>query len=302
MFKAMKKRFHFKTGQAKDFKSYDELLDILKNRGLIINDRLYALSILKRISYYRLSAYSLSLRKNDTFYNNVTFENIVELYKFDEEFRQLILNYSSIIEISFRNHIAHYHSEKYGPLGYLDSNNFEDTQSHSVFINKLEDAIDRSDDVFVYHHKTDKGCVFPFWVAIESSTFGELSKCFKNLHSEDKTKISKTYIGRSRKYVENWLQCCTYVRNIAAHGGRFYNRKLKSCPVKLSKSIKTSIDNTSPFAFVIALYNLLETDDSKESLVNGIEMIIAKYPFANIKHLGFPQDWKNYFTNNHQDH
>ncbi len=290
----MKKEFHFRKGQTKDFKSYSELIDILESRGLIINNRPYAESVLKRVSYYRLSAYSLSLRKNDTFYNNVTFENVYELYQFDEELRSLILHYSSIIEISFRNHIAHYHSEKYGPLGYLDNKNFDDPKSHSIFIEKLEHAIARSDDVFVYHHKTDKNSVFPFWVAIESSSFGELSKCFKNLLVVDRNAIAKQYFGLSREYVENWLQCCTYIRNIAAHGGRFYNRNLKSCPVKLCKQIKHSIDNTAPFAFIIALHNLLESKYDKSNIIADLEQIICKYPFAKIKHLGFPDNWKSY--------
>ena len=72
---------------AKPFKSYDEQIALLRQRGLIIANEDTARVILKRMNYYRLSAYSLTLRKNDTFYPHVSIEDIVELYDFDAEVR-----------------------------------------------------------------------------------------------------------------------------------------------------------------------------------------------------------------------
>lgn len=48
-------------GETKPFKTYDEQLDLLISRNLIVRDRVFALSILHHINYYRLSAYSLTL-------------------------------------------------------------------------------------------------------------------------------------------------------------------------------------------------------------------------------------------------
>lgn len=267
-------------GNTKPFKTYEEQLDLLIDRGLIVKDREYALSILKRINYYRFSAYSLTLRKNDVFYPNVLFENIYQLYLFDYDFRQIILRYSFHVEIAFRSYISYYHSEKYDPQSYLDPNYFENPVSHARFITDLNKAIERSDDIFVEHHKNDLNSVFPIWVVIEVTSLGMISKLYKNMLSTDRTSLAKAYVGRNREYVENWLQCCSYCRNVAAHGGRFYNRKLKSCPVKLSKSDKKHIDNTSPFAFLIAINNLLPSDELKFALKKDIKSIFAKYSFA----------------------
>ena len=41
----------------KPFKTISELLEILKNRGLIINDDKFASDFLYNVNYYRLSAY-----------------------------------------------------------------------------------------------------------------------------------------------------------------------------------------------------------------------------------------------------
>ena len=50
------------TDQTKPFKSYDEQIALLRERGLIITDDVYARDVLKRMNYYRFSAYSLTLR------------------------------------------------------------------------------------------------------------------------------------------------------------------------------------------------------------------------------------------------
>ncbi len=50
------------TLKIKDFCTYEQLLDILRRRGLIIHDEAIALRHLREKNYYRLSAYSLTLR------------------------------------------------------------------------------------------------------------------------------------------------------------------------------------------------------------------------------------------------
>ena len=110
--------------EVKPFKTLDEQIDILIDRGLIIEDRLFAKKSLSMINYYRFSAYTLTLRTDNTFYNNVTFNNVLDLYYFDKELRGLLMRVLESIEVSMRTHISYHHSKKYGPLGYEDSHNF----------------------------------------------------------------------------------------------------------------------------------------------------------------------------------
>ena len=109
------------TGISKPFKSLEDQVDLLESRGLIIDDRDMALEYLQRINYYKISAYSLTLRKNDTFYKNIHFSNIIELYDFDNDFRLNYLKYSIHVETASKSYIAYYHTREYGPLGYLNN-------------------------------------------------------------------------------------------------------------------------------------------------------------------------------------
>ena len=67
----------------------NEQVENLKTLGLIINDEKYAKSILNDISYFRLiKAYILDVKpKNGNYNEGVTFEQIVDLYLFNANFR-----------------------------------------------------------------------------------------------------------------------------------------------------------------------------------------------------------------------
>ncbi len=290
--------FQLNSGTSKPFLSLEQQIDLLESRGLIINDRQKALTILSRTNYYRLSAYSLTKRFSDTFQENVSFDDIYELYCFDEDLRNIILKYSEIIEIALRSHIAYEHSKTYGPLGYMQSLNFENSRYHHIFIDKLTDDIANSDDVFVKHYKEDCNSVFPLWAAIECITFGTLSKLFKNLKREDKTAIAKHYYGVPRDYLDNWFQITVLARNIAAHGGRFYGRYLHSVSVKLPKKMSGVTNRNSVFAYIYAIHHLLPTLAYADSMRTDIRDILSKYKTVDIKQLGFPDYWEQTLKEN----
>ena len=70
--------------------TFEEQLDQLKERGLVVDDQAHALSQLCTISYYRLSAYWYPFRIRDThgevtsdFVEGTNFDDVVHLYEFD---------------------------------------------------------------------------------------------------------------------------------------------------------------------------------------------------------------------------
>ena len=51
-------------------KTYEEQIELFKKRGLVIEDEAAAKTILSKINYYRLSAYTLTLKKDNGFPEN----------------------------------------------------------------------------------------------------------------------------------------------------------------------------------------------------------------------------------------
>ena len=121
----------------------EEQVENLKDLGLIVIDEEYAKKILNDISYFRLiKAYSLNLKtKNGKYRENVTFEQLVDLYLFNANFRQIIFPEIEKIEINVRCRVSNYFAGKYGVLGYLDANNFESVKYHQEFLNDIQEEI-----------------------------------------------------------------------------------------------------------------------------------------------------------------
>ena len=132
------------TLKIKDFCTYEQQLDILRRRGLIIHDEAIALRHLREKNYYRLSAYSLTLRSynpcsgEDHFHAGASFDDIVELYDFDEQFRSVVLSACTIVETNLKAYVAYYHSQKYGPTGYLNNKNFEVPWNHAKLLMRFQ--------------------------------------------------------------------------------------------------------------------------------------------------------------------
>lgn len=218
-------------------KTHHQQIDILMKRNLIIEDMDEAQSFLKRVNYYRFSAYGLTLKQEsnkDLFKHGVTFNRMKMIYNFDQKLRELLMSYLEPIEIEFRTRISYYHAHEFGSLGYKKSDNFVSSEVHEEFLKKLNDQIDRSNkELFVMHHKSKYRGEFPFWVAIEVISFGELSKLFRNLHDMIKVKVVKDF-NVPHYYVTSWLHTLTYVRNVCAHYGRLYGKRLVIKPQYLN--------------------------------------------------------------------
>lgn len=109
------------------------------------------------------------------------------------------------IKISFRTHIAYQLAHSYGPLGYLDGSNFTNTGYHQINMSQLKIELERSDEIFVRHHKQKYASNFPIGVAIEVTSFGLLSKIYNNMQFQDQNLISREYYNSKVEFMTSWL-------------------------------------------------------------------------------------------------
>ena len=273
----------------------DEQVENLKNNGLIVDDEEYAKRILNDVSYFRLvKAYSLNLKpKNGNYDNKTTFREIVDLYLFNANLRQIIFPEIEKIEVNVRCRIANYFSEQYGVLGYLESKNFVDDVYYKEFMEDVEQEIRRNSKApFVRNFRENyEGGNLPIYALVEVFSFGTLSKFFKNMHNKDKKEIAKTF-GVGYTYFESWLESISYVRNICAHYGRLYNAKMAKTPKLYKEYTQAGIGNNRIFGVLLCMKNLLKSDSQWDLFVDKIEMLLDKYESVQINTMGFPENWK----------
>lgn len=274
-----------------------EQIENLKSLGLVIENEEYAASLLNDISYFRIiKAYSLGLKpKNGNYFSGVSFDQIVELYKFNSRLRQALFPIIEQIEVNLRCRMANYFSNKYGVLGYEDANNFANPKFHESFLDEIKHEIDRNlKSPFVKNFKENylDGKI-PFYALVELMSFGNLSKFFKNMKNADKKAVSTSF-GIGYTYFESWIESIAYVRNICAHYGRIYNAKLAKTPKLYKQYADNNIGNIRIFGLLLCMKHILFADIHWREFVEDVDLLIAKYPSVKLETMGFPSEWKNY--------
>lgn len=275
----------------------DEQIENLCRLGLTIEDKEYAKSFLNDVSYFRLiKAYSLGLKpKNGNYYEGVTFYQIVQLYKFNCNFRQLLFTMIERIEVNLRCRIANHFSSKYGVLGYENPANFQTMEYHESFLKDIRHEINRNQNSpFVRNFQSNyKGGKIPMYALVELFSFGMLSKFFKNMKNEDKKAIASTY-GVTYTYFESWIESIAYVRNLCAHYGRLYNARLTKTPMMFKQYKDAGVKNNRIFCILVCISLLIQHDEHWEEFVDQLERLTEKYIEAEIETMGFPENWRNY--------
>lgn len=275
----------------------DEQIQNLWSLGLTMEDEKYAKDFLNDVSYFRLiKAYSLGLKpKNGCYYTGITFSQIVELYKFNSNFRQLLFVMIERIEVNLRCRIANYFSSKYGVLGYENPSNFRDAEHHATFLNDIAHEISRNQkSPFVRNFKENyKDGKIPMYALVELFSFGTLSKFFKNMKNADKKAVASTY-AVPYTYLESWVESIAYVRNLCAHYGRLYNAKLTKKPSLYKQYTQAGIGNIRIYGVLLCISQLIPHDDHWDAFVSQLDTLIQKYPAVRIETMGFPANWKDY--------
>jgi abortive infection bacteriophage resistance protein len=298
----------------KPFLSIDEQIELLKSRGFSITDEEYskAEQFFLNNNYYRISGYTLTLRKNDIFLESASLETLIQIYEADRRMRHVMLSIIEVIEVRVKSMLAYYHSEKYGPIGYLDINNFSCIDNGNIdlkvinnylYITRKADSQKNAmaeSELFIKHHKENKKDILPFWVYVEVLTISDASKLYTILDEELRKKIAFQIGFRTSKghdILENLLHCVTILRNISAHGGRLYNRLFTRKPW-LSKKEKAllriedgNIIYNKLFSYILVLKSLTSPQDFS-LVIEHINQIYDQYPLIKFSHYGFPDNWK----------
>lgn len=291
--------------QLKPALTYEQQIDRLKNvHNLSIPDDAVALDILKKVNYYRLSAYGLGLTKKDDkekYIDGISLEHLFRLYEFDSSFRNLLVHVIEQLEIQLRTQISNFLALKYGSEGYIDAANFADIKNkdgesiHSAIIESFKKEQDHQRNApFVKHHRDKYNGHFPIWVAIELFTFGNLSSMYSIMRIDDRKAIAKLY-NTDANYLGSWILALVEIRNICAHYSRLYNMPLKQMPYLYSEYRKYRVSRLNKvFPALLSIKRMLNSDERWRSFIISLEALIDEYSDVVIlPFMGFPKDWKD---------
>ena len=72
----------------------------------------------------------------------------------------------------------------------------------------------------------------PVWALTELLELGQLSVLYRGLRQQDAQEIALEFGVPTKKIMVSWLASLNYVRNVAAHHARLFNRKLQYAPAR----------------------------------------------------------------------
>lgn len=303
--------------KTKEFKTLDEQIEILRERGLVINDVDKTRDLLLRENYFFINGYRhifLKGRKQDGFIKGTTFDELYGLFQFDRSFRNVLFKNLLIVENNLKSIISYELSRKYGikERDYLKSSNFTNDIKKSRQVNDVLNKIKRQIKIngrqhsATLHYLSNYGYV-PLWILVKLLSFGMINELYSILKPEDKLFIAKFY-NLDVETLGVYINLLSNYRNLCAHEDIvFDHRTQKDIPdSKFHRDLMIPLMNdeyiygkNDLFAVVIMLKYMLTDRDFTDfvnevsydlSVLDGKINVIPQSKILDI--MGFPENWE----------
>ena len=303
----------------------DEQVNFLKNeKKLKFKSEKLAKRVLQEVGYYKLiNAYKIPFIINNQYLDNVYFEDIYNLYKFDTELKTIVFEAATNIEINFKSLLSEVISSQYGIKEkiYLKKENFApdtgkaDEYTFAQMKKHIKDSIKKQVDnmqpAVKWYNENYK--YFPFWVVVNILTIGSVSRIYGKLKDSDKIIVAKNY-KLPYDYLGSYIRHINLVRNICAHNDVLYRYKsINSIPQKIKnvkdiyeklgilKNPKTGryFKGSNDFLATIIIFKLLLSKENFnlfytkfKGLLSKLKKTLSSIFYEKIlDEMGLPENW-----------
>ncbi len=301
----------------KTFKSLDEQIEMLVEKGLIVTDYDFTRQILLRENYFFVSGYRHLFMKSSTdrtYKDGATFDELYSMFYFDRQIRNIIFKNILVFENNIKSILSYVMSKNHGfkEQSYLNPKNFNRTPARSKQINDLLRKMKRQINVNGNQHTATSHFMhnygfIPMWVVVKVLSFGIVGELYQVLQSQDQYEIADIFEIEVDKLVL-YLPMLANYRNLCAHEDICYENKTQKniddtkyhynlyIPKKEGEYICGKNDL---FALVIMLKQVLNKKDFTlfmNELNYEIDFLAGKLNTINISEvmdiMGFPANYK----------
>ena len=303
--------------KTKEFKTLDEQIEILKSRGLVINDVEKTKGLLLRENYFFINGYRhifIKNHKESLFIDGTTFEELYAVFQFDRNFRNILFKNLLIVENNLKSIISYNLSRKYGikEKDYLKVSNFSQDIKKIRQVNDVLNKIKRQIKLngrqhsATLHYLSNYGYV-PLWILVKLLSFGMINELYSILKPDDKLSVAE-YYNVDVETLGTYIGLLSNYRNLCAHEDIVYDhRTQKEIPdtkYHMGLDIPTTNDEytygkNDIFAVVIMLKYMLTRNDFTDfvnevsyelSLLDGRINTIPQSKILD--RMGFPSNWE----------
>ena len=287
----------------KPYSSPEQIVRILKQRGMSISDEQKAAKYLMNIGYHRLSSYIYPFynppKSSKLLKAGTTFEQVMQLYRFDKKLRILLFNEIEKIEVAIRSVLANVGcqelDDKYWitkPEYFANADKFYQTLSvvEKELASSKEDYIENFRSNYIESYP-------PTWMITEVLSFGNLNYIYSNIASNKLMKYIADYFGLKPQVFISWLTVLANLRNMCCHHVRVWNRDFMLNPAEPRKASKVWIDTSKLdkkriFYRLCIIRYLLASVSPNNNFNEKVTDLLFQFPSIDAGAMGFSQEWQ----------
>lgn len=318
---------------AKPWLSLEQQLEKLASRGIETGDPDSATRLLKAVGYYRLTGYLYPFRNSQryldddgatrtrvfsTYRPGTTLAHAEAIIDFDRRLRLLVMDGVERIEVAARMQIgyvlgrtsafAHEDPACFTAAFTAGSSNSHDPapSAHATWLQRVEERRAKSDEQFVAHFRTEYDNRMPIWALTEILELGQVSILYRGLRQPLAEEIAHAFGVPTKKLMSSWFASLNYVRNVAAHHARLFNRKLQNAPgrpklgqvpaldhLRNAQIPKGAFGTYNALAVIAYLLRSIEASPQWSHQLTALLQTFPTSPALSLESMGIPPGWES---------
>ena len=292
-----------KVSFPKPYSSPEQIVQILKQRGMFIKDEQKVENYLMNIGYHRLSAYIYpfykSPKKDLQLKDGTTFEQVLMLYRFDKKLRILLFNEIEKIEVAIRSVLANIGCQELGDKYWITkSEHFASAEKFNQTLAVIEKELTSSKEDYIENFRRNYVESYPpAWMITEVLSFGNLNYIYSNIASNKLMKRIACYFGLRPQVFTSWLTVLANLRNMCCHHARVWNRDFALNPAEPRKTLNAWIDTSKldkrrVFYRLCIIRYFLSSVSPNNNFNEKLSDLINRFPLIDIGAMGFSKNWR----------
>lgn len=174
-----------------------------------------------------------------------------------------------------------------------------------IWLDQVKERRDSSDEQFAVHFRVKYDDHMPVWALTELLEMGHLSQLYRGMLQKDAEEVAQAFGVPHKKMMGSWLASLNYVRNVAAHHARLFNRNLQNAPSRPSEGVVPLLDHLrasgtpkekfGTYNALAIIGYMLRSIETERSWAIRLAALLRTFPTSHalsIQSIGVPREWQ----------
>ncbi len=228
-----------------------------------------------------------------------SFQNALNLYRFDKKLRLFLFNEIEKVEIALRSVLANIVTEETGNIFWMtEASLFANEEKFNRTKVLVDKELRSSKEEFIVHFKEKYINAYPpAWMLVEIFPLGVVTRIYENLADNSLRKKVAARFSLPVSVFISWITVITLTRNSCCHHSRVWNKENPITPMiakKLSKPwISSTVSPNRTYFDICIIKWFIDIVSPHNDMKNHLQQLLTDFPMIDIQAMGFPANWQS---------